>query len=59
MRRAWRAVLVTSAFISFSGCAVGPDYQLPTAYVRGLRSADFPSVFHLLAFSMTYGITMV
>ncbi len=33
MRRPWRAVLVTSAFISFSGCAVGPDYQLPTVAV--------------------------
>src|SRR5258707_4556071 len=33
MRRPWRAVLVTSAFISFSGCAVGPDYQLPTIAV--------------------------
>src|SRR5260370_2030810 len=33
MRRQWRAVLVTSAFISFSGCAVGPDYQLPTVAV--------------------------
>src|SRR5258707_2065860 len=34
MRRPWRAVLVTSAFISFSGCAVGPDYQSPTVAVR-------------------------
>ena len=33
MRRPCRAVLVTSAFISFSGCAVGPDYQLPTVAV--------------------------
>src|SRR5258707_6884881 len=33
MRRRCRAFLVTSAFISFSGCAVGPDYQLPTVAV--------------------------
>jgi outer membrane protein TolC len=33
MRRPCHAVLVTSAFISFSGCAVGPDYQLPTVAV--------------------------
>ena len=33
MRRPCRAVIVTSAFISFSGCAVGPDYQLPTVAV--------------------------
>src|SRR6266478_723857 len=33
MRRPCRAVLVTSAFISFSGCAVGPDYQLPIVAV--------------------------
>src|SRR5258708_33392966 len=33
MRSPCRAVLVTSAFISFSGCAVGPDYQLPTVAV--------------------------
>jgi hypothetical protein len=30
MRRPCRAILVTNAFISFSGCAVGPDCQLLT-----------------------------
>ena len=33
MRRPCRAALVTSAFISFSGCAVGPDYEPPTVTV--------------------------
>src|SRR5258708_19111919 len=43
MRRPWRAVLVTSAFISFAGCAVGPDYQLPTVAVpTEFRTAALP-----------------
>jgi len=33
MRRPCRAVLVASAFISFSGCADGPDYRLPNVAV--------------------------
>jgi outer membrane protein TolC len=33
MRRPCRAALVTSAFISFSGCAVGPDYESPAVAI--------------------------
>ncbi len=33
MRMPSRAFLVTTAFISFSGCAIGPDYEPPTVIV--------------------------